>query len=514
MDRTPFAGLTRLAPGESLSTDEYSFQASNPTITDQLLRLAVLTHRHDGHAKLADPAVDPAVATDAAGGTIPADTSIYVGFTLTDADGGETALNPLPQVITTATGLATPADPPTLAADVVAGTLLAGRYDYAVTVRDNSGGETALGAIASVTIPVGSPTNRIVVSGLAAIVAASGGTGWRLWRRVNGGQWNLVGDAVTATLTDDGSLPLNCNVAPPLSTASTTNGTNRLRVTVPAGQPAAAVQFNIYASVDGSFSSPALLGTYPIADQGIQKTYTQLTLLDGAPPPVSRTFAGLPKIDSSNILGLRFKPPVADNAAAWALAGSQDGDVRVQLDNHHLLIWTGAAWVDITGDPHFRAPANFAGALPTAASGINLKGDVRVTTDDFHIHVWDGFAWQDRSFNTPQDVAATIAAPAAGWDLTNLFYVVDASQNIWLEGFAIKTGAAAPAFPELLFTLLMGYMPAVNARFPVATDDSTNPVLGMVALNTDGTVRLLAGANTVPPANVRVHFDSVRYRVA
>lgn len=349
MDKTQFAGLTRLAPEDSLSDDNYSFQEKNPEIIDYLLRLAVRDHRHDGHAALGNPTADPVLGVLGTGGTIPADISVSVGYTLIDAQGGETALNTTPGVITTQAGLLTPTDAPTLVASTAAGTLLAGSYTYAVTITDGLGGETELGPTRTVVIPAGSATNEITISGLDALMAASGGAGWRLWRSVNGGVWALLNDGATASMVDDGSMCSDSGVEPPEATTGTTNATNRLQVTIPSPQDGAAVTFRIYASIDGLFSSPALLGEYPVADLGSVKTYTALAPLDGAPPEVSLAMPGASQILAADIGGLRWKAPVADAAALAALTDHTAGDIRLQLSDMTLHGYNGTAWVAVGG---------------------------------------------------------------------------------------------------------------------------------------------------------------------
>lgn len=348
MEKTPFAGLTRLFPEDSLSEDDFSFQSVNPVILDALLRLAVRDHRHDAHAALADPTLDPTLAVVTTGGTIPAETAIYVGYTLIDSVDGETKLNTNVGLITTQDGLTIPDDSPTLAVDLTAGNLLAGSYDYAVTVKDGGGGETELGPVETIIIDPGSPTARIMVSGLATIISDSGGTAARLWRRVNGGDWSLINDSASDTVTDDGTLCPNSNVQPPDTGSGTTNATNALHVTVPTGQPAGTISFRIYASTDGLFGNPALLGTYPIADAGSMKTYTALTFLDGEPPEVSRTYPGANQIDpDTELLDWHWKRAVADHTALNALTGNDDGDVRITLSDHRINVYGGGAWHDL-----------------------------------------------------------------------------------------------------------------------------------------------------------------------
>src|SRR3954447_22530983 len=98
---TDFAGLLRLAAGESLSTDGWSFTGRNIDIIDRLLRAGAVSHRHDAHAALASPTVTPpGVALANTGGQIPADLPIVVGYTWIDSDGGETTLSPVTTVTT------------------------------------------------------------------------------------------------------------------------------------------------------------------------------------------------------------------------------------------------------------------------------------------------------------------------------------------------------------------------------------------------------------------------------
>lgn len=296
-DRTPFAGLTRLAPGESIASDGYGLQDRNPTLLDYFASL-ILNHRHDGHAALAqaDPPVDPTVGTAASGGSIPADTTITVGYTLLDQDNGETLLNANPQSVTTDPGLLAPDVAPVLAAEIVAGTLLAGDYSYAVTVTDGLGGETTLSPQADVTIPPGSPTNQIRVTNLSGVSGAVGGAGWRLWRAVNGGEWHLMatGDGITDEFLDDGSTAADCGVTPPVAT--TTSGANMLTVTVPSPQPAGATGFRIYASLDGTFTGDCLLGTYDIAQLDQAQDFTTLAFEHGAPPNPATAMPGAERI--------------------------------------------------------------------------------------------------------------------------------------------------------------------------------------------------------------------------
>lgn len=342
MQKTPFAGLTQLAPGESLSTDGFSFQNRNPTITDKLLELALISHRHDEHAALADPTLGPTVTTLATGGTISSGLVLRVGYTLLDALGGETVISPLIDQAT-AVGITTPDDEPTAVHDDAAGELLADTYLYAVTVTDGSGGETALGPAATVIIPAGSGTNQVTLSGLGAIVTASGGTGWRVWRMVGGGQWAMLEAGATDTLVDDGTLCADASLTPPTSTLST-QATSRLRVTVPGGQPAQAARFRIYVTDEADFGSPALLADLPAAQLGVMQEFTDFDPQDGAPPETSLAFGGATKINAeTELAALYWRTPVADFAALPG-AGNTPGDVRATLAPLDFYVWDGDSW--------------------------------------------------------------------------------------------------------------------------------------------------------------------------
>lgn len=339
-ERMPFSGIIRLDPQDSLTADNSAFQAENPAIIDRLLRVGATTHRHDAHTRLANPTLPVVVATTELGGTIPAETTVYVVYTLIDADGGETIANPAPGVVTTQPALVTPSTSPAAVLDTTAGGLLSGNYSYAVTVTDGLGGETTLGPPVDVTIPPGYANARVHVTGLAAIATNAGGTGWRLWKMKDSGGWYMVTFGSADEVIDDGTLCPDCVGRPPTST-SRTNSTSKLRVTVPGSQPAGAVSFNIYAttSVDGFFLSPALLGNYPIAEAGVVKEFVALSVQPGAPPAASQALPGANQINpDTDILDWHWKRPVA-NAAALPATGNADGDTRVTLDDHVIHVW-------------------------------------------------------------------------------------------------------------------------------------------------------------------------------
>src|SRR3954468_24605207 len=141
MIRTPFAGLTGLAAGEPLSTDGFSFQNRNPQVTDHLLKVGAVTHSHAAAAALGRPDVTPSAAVVASGGTLPPDTALMVGFTVTDSQGGETLISPTVSV-TTPPAMAAPSSPPLASADYTGGSLTIDNYFYLRSFTDVGGGET------------------------------------------------------------------------------------------------------------------------------------------------------------------------------------------------------------------------------------------------------------------------------------------------------------------------------------------------------------------------------------
>jgi hypothetical protein len=427
---TSFAGLLRLAAGEALSTDGWAFTGRNIDIIDRLLRAGAQTHRHDAHAALANPtAAGPGVALANTGGQIPADLPIAVGFTWIDADGGETTLSPV-TTVTTDPGLTAPTDAPTAVLDHTAGTLLAQTYYYAVTVVDGSGGETPLGPSAIITVPSGFAANEITLSDLDTIVTAVGGTGWRMWRSVAGGPFSLIAVGTSATFTDDGINCVDCAVQPPdpdLGLGST-NATNRIIVTVPATHPTQAVKFRIYASLDGSFVAPALLGEFDDTDFGSALEFTSLTFLDDSPPPVSNTLQGADKIDpDTEILDFNWKRPV-DTVGDLPPTGNVAGDVRlVKSIPPAFYSWDGTAWVA------FAAGHIIQDATPTAMpTRTNLRFEgagVQVNdigTDDATVVLIQGKEIQDEGTPLPNQSAIDFqgAGVTATDDATNGVTVV------------------------------------------------------------------------------------------
>jgi hypothetical protein len=347
--KTPFAGFERLAPGDPLSSDGYAFTYENPYIADKLAKIGAVTHRHDAHAAMPDPTVDPTVSVTATGGVIPSDTSIYIVYTLFDSSAGETLPSPV-VTVSTGSGYVAPGAP-TATVDYTAGTLMAGNPVYAITVSDGAGGETELGAVVSVTINPGHANAQVLLSGLTALTDAASGSStsamWRMWRSMDGGStWDLLGTGLysTDTFTDSGAGG-DCTQSPPYD--GTTLGTSQISVTVPsAGQPAGVTLFSIYADTTGQFLVPCLLGTYPVSDFDVAQTFTALAPLMGQPPSVSQSYPGASQINpDTDIVNWYWKAPV-DTAFDLPTDGNNDGDARIARDTDQIWIWdaTDAVW--------------------------------------------------------------------------------------------------------------------------------------------------------------------------
>lgn len=376
--KTPFAGYEVLAAGDPLSADGWYFTATNPRLADRLARLGARDHRHDAHLPMVDPSEAPTVAVAADGGSLPAATAIYVTYTLNDSDDGET-LPVATTTVRTPAGFVTPNSAPGAVVDYAAGTLLANAVSYAVTVADGAGGETMLGPSATVIIDPGHANAETVLSGLAAILAtASGGAPgatWRLWRSIAGSTWYLLGTGTADGFTDDG-VAGDCSVFPP--TVTTTQGTGVLKVTVPGGQPAGAVTYNIYADYTGAFLNPCRIGTYPIADAGTEHDFGALNALLGSPPVISTCYGGAQKIDpDTDILDWPWKRPVA-TVADLPSVGNSDGDMREALDTHILYVWDSGTDAWVPGGGAVGAPG--ADGAP-GAPGTNTVDVTDGTTD-------------------------------------------------------------------------------------------------------------------------------------
>lgn len=384
MDKTPFAGLTRLDPDESIAEDNFSFQSRDPLVIDRLLQIGAVTHRHDAHEPLADPDAELGASAIASGGTLAAGVTVYLGYTLLDENGGETMISPI-ATITTDPPLDVPDATFGASADYGGGTLAAETYYYGLSIIDAAGGETPIGGTVMVTRDPGFASGQVLLDGLMDPVAEVGGAGWRLWRAVGGGDYFHIADGATDTFTDDGITCGDCSLEPVDENENLTNGTNAVDVLVPSGGVMAqASGFALYASEDPTFAGPSLVGHFPAASAGAVMTFTELLAEDARPPDVSTSIPGANKIDpDTELIDWHWKRPVP--TVADLPSGAASGDVRVVLSDGFPRRFLDGAWdtwqttVDGTvrevGDVETPASIQFVGSggttVDVAASGAS-----------------------------------------------------------------------------------------------------------------------------------------------
>lgn len=382
MHKTRFAGLTALDAEESLDTDGASFITRNPDLIDHFLEVGVVTHRHDAHAALANPLAQPSGTTLATGGNLTSDLPVYLGYTVLDADGGETAVSPV-LALTTDAALDPPSSPLRLTPSYSSGALMADTYYYAVTLADGSGGETLPGPVASVDREPGSPVASITIDGLTDDFAAFGAVAWRLYKAQSGGDLAYYASGATARFVDSGQGCADCGQSPP--TTNRTNRTNSLIAVVPgsgmagaSGVVPTAAGFRLYLSLDGSFAEDGLVGEYPVASAGQPIAITSLSVAPGRPPSVSTSVRGARKIDGETELSsLYWKRAVPSSAALPAVppGSASRGEVRLALDTGLAYASLGSGGARQGGAGWTRLP--WVRGIGTASGATLAPTDVR-----------------------------------------------------------------------------------------------------------------------------------------
>jgi len=325
--KTLFAGLTVLEAGESLDADNGAFTGRDRETTDRFLRIGAKTHRHTGAAGLTNPSGAPAASVIASGGALAAGLSISVGYTLEDADGGETMLSPV-TVVSTPRPVSEPNAAPSASAGYTGGQLPVNTYFYAATFTDGEGGETPMGPAVSAERQPGFASGQIRISQLTNGLLAAGATGWRLYRATGGGSYSLLatGNSTEDIFIDDGTAAINCDVHPPAGEENTTVGISTLLVTLPSGSVGQTF-INLYASTTGDFGGAALLGQYPLSSAGHVAAFPALEFFDVSPPPVNLSIGGAHQIDpDSELLDWHWRRPVLSSAA---LGSGTLGDVKL-----------------------------------------------------------------------------------------------------------------------------------------------------------------------------------------
>lgn len=395
MDKTPFAGLTRLDRTDDLSADGASFQAINPTITDRLLEIGAISHRHDAHDPLADPVLAPSATVQVTNGSIGPDLTLAFGYTLVDGDLGETALSGVIEV-STPLSLEPPDNAPTVEVQYTAGSLMTDVYFYAVTLTDGEGGETGIGAWSEAEREPGFASGQVVISDLDVILAEDpDAVNWRLYRARGGNEFVFLAEGDTDTYTDDGSVSPDCDTHPPAPTDNTTHAANSVDVIVPSDDFGDAAFFRLYCSIDGSFTEDCLVGDFDLGDADGVITVIDLDFDPERPPDVSRSIRGASKIDPDlELLDWHWKRPVE---TATDLGSGERGDVRMVLDEVTLYAasadvatwdqWTAFLPFDFEfppgtfGDFHWYSPVTSSASL-----GSGAQGAVRLATNEMRIY--------------------------------------------------------------------------------------------------------------------------------
>ncbi|MGI9016100.1 MAG: hypothetical protein ACR2HR_03175 [Euzebya sp.] len=414
MRQTTFAGLTILEPGESLSANGYAFQGKDREAIDHYLRLGALTHRHDGSLALPNPTAPLVGSVDSSGGALPADTTLMLGYTQLDGLSGETALSPV-TAFTTPPSIEPPTTSPTAVAQYTAGALLVGTYYYALTFTDAGGGETPPGPSVEVVREPGYASARVSLSGL------NQGLPWRLYRAKGGQGFDLLTSGTGDTFVDDGLTPLDCGQAPPGFGENTTNQQSVVNLTL----PTVTTDMRVYVSLDGQFTSPALLGLYPAASAGALVSIGLLRADDGSPPAISTAVAGAQKIDpDTDLLEWTWKRPVA-SVAALPTTGNLEGDVRLVKDLDRLYARKASAWVALTsgGGSSLRVAVGASAVLPTGSLEFVAGPNVSLALSDLggasaRVTVGAGLSRSDVALVVPALAAGASASAVAALGAT------------------------------------------------------------------------------------------------
>jgi hypothetical protein len=380
MRKTRFAGLTELTPGENPNVDNSSLFSENPSITDHFLEIGAVTHRHDAHPGLGTPALAPSGSIQPTGGSFGADVDIALGYTLIDADGGETLISP-----TTTLSTEPPYDPPESAPRATvtysSGALMADTFYYGLTLTDLQGGETPLGPIVNVDREPGPTFASITLDGLTADFGIHGAVAWRLYRARSGENFGYIASGTADRFVDSGQGCVDCGQLPP--TQNRTNRTNRVQIQIPAaalasGVASGAAGFRVYGSMDGTFTGDCLLGEYPLASGGSALVYTSYSPLRGNPPDVSTSVRGASKIDAeTSLTNHHWRSPVANSGLLPATVMPY-GETRRALDTGEVYVAFGQAfaggsgWTKVASGGVKRVGA--AGSVALAVDELQLKG--------------------------------------------------------------------------------------------------------------------------------------------
>lgn len=473
MDRTLFAGLTRLEPGESLQSDNGSFQSENPETIDRFLEIGAVTHRHDAHAAQANPIIAPSASAVASGGHIPGGTALVFGYTLLDDEAGETTLSPL-VTVTTDPPLDPPSAPPLGVIDYTAGDLLTDTYYYAVSLTDGEGGETPIGEPVAVEREPGFANGQVLISDLAAIMEESGASGWRLWRAQGGADYFLIATGADDEFIDTGVDSIDATVAPLVDTENFTNSDNSVWVVVPdSAEMVTASAFALYMSQSSDFGGPSMVGTYPLGSAGAEIWVRDLDVGTERPPDVSTCVPGASKIDPDvELLDWPWKRPVA---TFDDLPATTEREIRLVLDQRLIFEadpgatgpsdWTPLAFSDLEqllGDLDSEADGPFdrlrfagaGGAVVTVSGPFGdvppYEGDILITTPSGTVHQVAGSGASGTGLvENPESIVfmgAGVTVDVAASGASAIVTITDpgpAREDVVFGASALASGAAA-----------------------------------------------------------------------
>lgn len=499
---TPFAGLTALEPGEPFSTDGFSFQDRNPDLTDRLLRVGAISHRHDQHSALASPTASGALSVDTASGSIPAGVTAVFGYTLVDAFGGETLLSDVVDIATP--GKIDAPQAPSGSADYAAGALLAGAYSYVKTWIDGFGGETVASISRTITIDPGHASGRLRFVNLASGMATAGAAGWRLYKSQNGGAYHYIASGTGNTLDDAGQLCADCVTRPP--TTNTTSDHNSLTFTMPSGAlPSAATSFRIYGTVGVGFDSPSFFGEFPAASASATFSWQSWSPGTGRPPAVSTTIPGASKIDAetelTNFHAGSWKESVAGSAN---LPSGAIGDVRLVRTASALYGVLGASasgaggWSQLTASG---AGGGGGGGSPEAWTALTLFA---ATVSDY----WTAAPYYFGTSNT-------VPAPSPA-------YYKDDQGRVWLQGVINAHGFTPSTFNvgDQVASVPLDHAPA-DAHIQIIEgwdNGASNNYVALIQVDPDGAIRwrgyIYTGFNPNQQGGSQLNLAGVSFRAA
>lgn len=380
MRKTLFAGLTVLNPDESVTSDNGAFIGRDRDTIDRLLEIGAKTHRHNGLDGLGNPVSPMGASAISSGGTIGANQTFSLAYTLEDGEGGETLLAP---IVTFSTP--PPINPPFLAPNGEAeyennGDLPVDTYYYAFSFIDGGGGETPIGPARAVERQPGFEEAKVNLSGFtAAMSSAAGAVGWRLYRAVGGGDFGYLSSGTGDSYVDDGSAQANCDITPLADEINTTNGDNSFEIALPSADAFVAEGefINVYMTNSSDFIGDALLEQFPLSSAGQRSLYRSVQLLFGEPPDVNSSIGGAHKIDpDTELLDWHWKRPVT--SVGDLPLDAEHGDVRIVLDEDVAY--------EFTSDDRWEPLAGSGGGGSSGSSGccqdFAASGGV-LATDDF-----------------------------------------------------------------------------------------------------------------------------------